>query len=108
MGHLRAGVVVSLNEFVPYFSIFYVHLRYEYGTLVVGGEVMISNMGAPGFVLVVNLIFLIVGLVLLYLVITTAVKDGINKSVVGQFIEKNQTVNGNGKSLLGSDLDNDK
>lgn len=48
---------------------------------------MISNIGAGGLVLFFNIIFLIVGLFILYLVISTAVKVGINKSVVGKFIE---------------------
>ena len=53
-----------------------------------GGEIMISNIGAGGLVLFFNIIFLIVGLFFLYLVISTAVKVGINKSVVGKFLEK--------------------
>lgn len=48
---------------------------------------MISNIGAGGLVLFINLIFLIVGLFILYIVISTAVKVGINRSVVGKFIE---------------------
>ncbi|NKE04111.1 hypothetical protein GWK17_01255 [Bacillus selenatarsenatis] len=64
---------------------------------------MLSNMGAPAFVLVFNIVFLIVSVFIMYLVITKAVKNGINQSVVGQFIEKNSRLNGNR-----SDLDNDK
>lgn len=37
-----------------------------------------------------------------------AVKDGINKSVVGQFIEKKYRVRYDKKSFLDNDLDNDK
>lgn len=69
---------------------------------------MLSNIGIPGFVLFFNIIFLVVGLFILYLIISTAVKEGINKSVVGQSIEKKYGVNGNKKSLFDSDLDNDK
>lgn len=49
---------------------------------------MISNIGAGGLILFLNIIFLIVGLLIMYLVISKAVKDGINKSVVGEFLEK--------------------
>lgn len=52
------------------------------------GENMITNIGAGGLVLFFNIIFLIVGLLIMYLVISKAVKDGINKSVVGEFVEK--------------------
>lgn len=69
---------------------------------------MIANIGMPGFVLVLNIIFLIGGLFILYLVISNAVKDGINKSVVGQFIEKKHEDSGDKKSFLDRDLDNDK
>lgn len=55
-----------------------------------------------------SIILWIVGLFILYIVILTAVKDGINKSVVGQFIEKEYRVKENKKSFLDSDLDNDK
>lgn len=54
---------------------------------------MLSNIGAGGFILFVNIILLIVGLFILYFVISTAVKVGINKSVVGQYIEKKYGVN---------------
>lgn len=58
--------------------------------------------------LVFSIILWIVVLFILYIVISTAVKDGINKSVVGQFIEKNYGVKEDKKSFLDSDLDNDK
>lgn len=58
--------------------------------------------------LVFSIILLIVGLFILYIVISTAVKDGINKSVVGQFIEKKYGVKEDKKSFFDSDLDNDK
>lgn len=60
-------------------------------------------MGAPAFVLVFNIVFLIVCVFIMYVVITKAVKKGINQSVVGKFIEKNYGVKGSK-----SDLDNDK
>jgi hypothetical protein len=49
-----------------------------------------------------------VGLFILYLVISTAVKDGINKSVVGQYLNSTLGVKDDKKSLLDNDLDNDK
>jgi hypothetical protein len=55
-----------------------------------------------------SIILWIVGLFILYLVISTAVKDGINKSVVGQYIEKKSGPKDSKKSFLDSDLDNDK
>jgi hypothetical protein len=55
-----------------------------------------------------SIILLILGLFILYIVISTAVKDGINKSVVGQFIEKQSGVKDTKKSFLDSDFDNDK
>lgn len=58
--------------------------------------------------LVFSIGLLIVGLFILYLVISTAVRDGINKSVVGQFIENHYGLKENKKSILDNDLDNDK
>ncbi|MFB5281867.1 hypothetical protein [Peribacillus sp. Hz7] len=58
--------------------------------------------------LVFSIILWIVGLFILYIVISTAVKDGINKSVVGQFIEQKYGVKDDKKSFFDSDLDNDK
>ncbi|MBB6444533.1 hypothetical protein [Bacillus benzoevorans] len=69
---------------------------------------MLSNIGVPGLVLVINIILGIVGLFILYKVISAAVKDGINKSVVGKFIEKKDEFSEGKKSFLDSDLDNDK
>lgn len=43
---------------------------------------MLSNIGVPGLFLVVNILF-IVCLFILYIVVSKAVRDGINKSVVG-------------------------
>jgi hypothetical protein len=64
------------------------------------------QMASGSFVLSIGL--LIVGLFILYLVISTAVKDGINKSVVGQFMEEQYGFKENKKSILDNDLDNDK
>lgn len=48
------------------------------------------------------------GLFILYLVIVTAVKDGINKSVVGQYLHVDKGAKEDGKpSFLDRDLDND-
>ncbi|MEK3886675.1 hypothetical protein [Bacillus sp. FSL K6-3431] len=58
--------------------------------------------------LIFSIILWIVGLFILYIVISTAVKDGINKSVVGQFIETKYGVKEDKKSFLNSDLDNYK
>lgn len=69
---------------------------------------MLANIGASSIVLVFNIIFLIVGLFLLYMVISAGVKAGINKSVVGQPIEKKYGVNENKQSILHKDLDKDK
>ncbi|MGO4890637.1 hypothetical protein ACJ2A9_23125 [Anaerobacillus sp. MEB173] len=57
---------------------------------------------------VLSIILWIVGLFIMYLVITTAVKDGINKSIIGQFFEKKYGIKEDKKSFLDSDLDNDK
>ncbi|MCG3418206.1 hypothetical protein [Oceanobacillus jordanicus] len=54
-----------------------------------------------------TIVLWIMGLVILYFVIYTAVKDGINKSLVGQFIEKNYDVKEEKKSFLDNDLDSD-
>ncbi|KOP82742.1 hypothetical protein AMS60_09805 [Bacillus sp. FJAT-21945] len=69
---------------------------------------MLANIGVPSLVLVVNIILLIVGLFILYLVVSTAVRTGINKSVAGQLIEKKYGVEENKKSFLDRDLNNDK
>jgi hypothetical protein len=58
--------------------------------------------------LVFSLCLWIVGLFILYLVISTAVRDGINKSVIGKFIEDKYGLKENSKSILDNDLDNDK
>lgn len=57
---------------------------------------------------IVSILIYIVGLFILYIVIETAVRKGINSSVIGQFLEKKYGVNGDKKSFLDNDLDNDK
>lgn len=52
------------------------------------------------------IILWIAGLFILYLVIYKAVKDGIDKSVVGQSIEKTLDSAVKKKSFLDDDLDN--
>lgn len=52
------------------------------------------------------IILWMIGLFILYLVIYKAVKDGINKSVVGQSIERTTDPAVNKKSLIDDDLDN--
>ncbi|MFF2447971.1 hypothetical protein ACFVSW_12815 [Neobacillus sp. NPDC058068] len=56
---------------------------------------------------VISIILWIFGLFILYLIISTAVKDGINKSLVGKFIEKQYGVKEDKKSFLDKDLDNE-
>ena len=50
----------------------------------------------------------IVGIFILYIVIETAVRRGINSSIIGQFLEKKYGIKGDKKSFLDDDLDNDK
>jgi hypothetical protein len=57
---------------------------------------------------IIPVIQYIVGLLILYIVIETAVRRGINGSVVGQFLEKKYGLKDNKKSFLDNDLDNDK
>lgn len=66
---------------------------------------MLLDINVSGLVL--SIIILIVVLFILYIVISTAVKDGINKSVIGHFMENKYGVKANKKSFLDSDLDND-
>ncbi|CDO03641.1 hypothetical protein BN988_02159 [Oceanobacillus picturae] len=54
-----------------------------------------------------TIVLWIIGLVILYFVIYTAVKDGINKSLVGQVLEKKYDVKEEKKSFLDNDLDSD-
>ncbi|MEF2098339.1 hypothetical protein V3595_27615 [Bacillus sp. CFBP9009] len=56
----------------------------------------------------VEVIISIVGLFILYMVIETAVRKGINSSIIGQFLEKKYGIKEDKKSFLDDDLDNDK
>lgn len=52
-----------------------------------------------------QIIMVIVGIFVLYLVISTAVKDGINKSIVGQSFDVEQP--SKKRSFLDGDFDNE-
>ena len=53
------------------------------------------------------IILAIVGLLILYIVIETAVRKGINSSIIGQFLEEKYAIKKEEKSLLKNDLDHD-
>ncbi|MDF1996646.1 hypothetical protein [Peribacillus frigoritolerans] len=53
------------------------------------------------------IIFYIVGVFILYIVIETAVRRGINHSIIGQFLEKKYGMKEGKKSFLDDDLDNE-
>lgn len=57
---------------------------------------------------VISIVFFLVGVVVFMYVIEIAVRNGINRSVIGQFLEKENGIKENEKSFLNSDLDNDK
>ncbi|MFF2501419.1 hypothetical protein [Peribacillus sp. NPDC058075] len=57
---------------------------------------------------IISIVFSIVGLFILYIVIETAVRKGINSSIIGQFFEKKYGIKEDKKSFLDDDLDNDK
>jgi len=57
--------------------------------------------------LIGSILLWIIGLFILYVVISTAVKEGINRSLVGQYLEKKYGMNENKKSFLDNDLDKD-
>lgn len=57
---------------------------------------------------VFSIIFSVVGLFILYVTIEAAVKNGINKSVMGQYFDqKSATTQQKTKSFLDDDLDKD-
>lgn len=60
-----------------------------------------------GGLLVKAIIFYIVGVFILYIVIETAVRRGINHSIIGQFLEKKYGMKEDKKSFLDDDLDNE-
>ena len=49
----------------------------------------------------------VIGLFILYVVISTAVKEGINRSIVGQHFEKRYGTEEHKKSFLDDDLDSE-
>ncbi|MFA9558230.1 hypothetical protein ACERII_13055 [Evansella sp. AB-rgal1] len=53
-----------------------------------------------------TILFFIVGLFILYIVIETAVRRGINSSIVGYHLEKKYRIKDEKKSFLDDDLDN--
>lgn len=53
------------------------------------------------------IIFYIVGVFILYIVIETAVRRGINHSIIGHFLEKKYGMKEDKKSFLDDDLDNE-
>lgn len=57
---------------------------------------------------VLYIIFYIIGLFILFVIIETAVKRGINNSVIGDFLNKKQGIQGDKKSYFDDDLDNDR
>lgn len=63
-----------------------------------------------GITLLFSIIMWGVGLFILYLIIKTAVKNGINSSVIGQYLEKEHGMTAEEKktSFLDNDLDNEK
>lgn len=54
-----------------------------------------------------TVIFWALGLFILYIVITKAVRDGINQSLIGQFIQEKSGVKEDKKPFLNNDLDKD-
>jgi len=54
-----------------------------------------------------TIVLCMIGLFILYLVIYTAVKDGINKSLLGQFIEEKYEFQEDKKSFFDNDLDSE-
>ncbi|MBY6051709.1 hypothetical protein [Cytobacillus firmus] len=58
--------------------------------------------------LLFSILLWVIGLFILYIVISAAVRDGINKSVAGQFLENKYGITKDKDSFLDRDLDNDK
>jgi hypothetical protein len=56
--------------------------------------------------MIVAIAFFILGIFILYIIIETAVRKGINSSVLGEYLEKELKSNKK-KSFLDDDLDND-
>lgn len=57
--------------------------------------------------IMLSIILYIVGIFILYIVIETAVRRGINSSIIGQFLEKKYGIKEDKKPFLDDDLDKD-
>ncbi|MDQ0483891.1 hypothetical protein [Guptibacillus hwajinpoensis] len=57
--------------------------------------------------IILPIVLYIVGIFILYVVIETAVRRGINSSIVGKSLEKQDGMDVNKKSFLDHDLDNE-
>lgn len=71
------------------------------------GKIKEKNGVLFGGFFVKEIIFFVVGLFILYIVIETAVRKGINNSIIGQCLEKKYGVKEDKKSVLDDDLDNE-
>ncbi|MDP4549562.1 hypothetical protein Q9251_01550 [Alkalihalobacillus macyae] len=58
--------------------------------------------------IILPIVLSIVGIFILYVVVETAVRRGINRSIVGQSLEKQDGMDVNKKSFLDHDLDNEE
>lgn len=56
--------------------------------------------------IVISIVLAIVGLLALYGIIEAAVRNGINSSIIGQFLEKKNEIEEDKKFFLDDDLDN--
>lgn len=56
--------------------------------------------------IVISIVVAIVGLLALYGIIEAGVRNGINSSIIGQFLEKRNEIEEDKKSFLDDDLDN--
>ncbi|MFS0762196.1 hypothetical protein [Peribacillus phoenicis] len=56
---------------------------------------------------IIFLVYFTIGSFILYIVIETAVRKGIDNSIIGQFLEKKYGVKEDKKSFLDDDLDNE-
>lgn len=57
--------------------------------------------------IVIVIIGYVLSLLILYIIIEAAVKNGINKSVIGNFLERKYGIKDEKESFLNNDLDND-
>ncbi|MDQ0223851.1 hypothetical protein [Metabacillus niabensis] len=56
--------------------------------------------------IIFSIIAYLIGLFILYVVIETAVRKGINSSIIGKFLEDKYGIKEEKKSFLDNDLDN--